>query len=248
MKKIFFALTVLALAGMYSCGKQGDPGVQPPDNFGTSPAPTATIVLTKNTYSLQENVTPTATVMNVGSYSWDFGDGSSPSTSSSPTHTYLVAGVYTMTLTVKSPDKSRTYITKTKVVVGHRYFDSAVVMQVPLADSLLNPWNANLSNPNIMFNFAKVSGPNVLTKNLVWVNVDPRKNFNISWSDSSIIELTAETWVFTIYNTPNTNGSGPFSPMHSWKRNMMREINNPCVLSGSSPLNPYQARVYWSVH
>src|SRR5262249_9775653 len=33
-------------------------------------------------------------------YSWNFGDGTAASTAASPTHTYAVAGTYTLTLTV----------------------------------------------------------------------------------------------------------------------------------------------------
>jgi PKD repeat protein len=46
----------------------------------------------------------TSTDPNVGdalTYTWDFGDATTPSTSSGPSHTYLTAGTYPVTLTVR---------------------------------------------------------------------------------------------------------------------------------------------------
>ncbi len=49
-------------------------------------------------------------------YSWDFGDGSLPSTSANPLHAYLFPGTYTATLTVSNGAQTGT--TTTEVVVG----------------------------------------------------------------------------------------------------------------------------------
>jgi len=50
-------------------------------------------------------------------YSWQFGDGSAPSTSANPSHTYTTNGSYTATLTVS--DGAHTGSATTKIVVGH---------------------------------------------------------------------------------------------------------------------------------
>ena len=50
-------------------------------------------------------------------YSWNFGDGTAPSTAANPSHTYTVNGTYTATLTVSSGSQSSN--ATTTVVVGH---------------------------------------------------------------------------------------------------------------------------------
>ena len=50
-------------------------------------------------------------------YSWDFGDGSAPSTAANPSHTYTTNGTYAVTLTVSNGNQTGT--TTTQVVVGH---------------------------------------------------------------------------------------------------------------------------------
>ena len=49
-------------------------------------------------------------------YSWNFGDGTALSTATSPSHTYLVAGTYTITLTVTDSWNKSAFITSTVTV------------------------------------------------------------------------------------------------------------------------------------
>ncbi len=55
----------------------------------------------------------------IGSYSWTFGDGGTPSSAANPSHTYTTAGTYTVSLTVTGPGGNDTntkvgYITLTQ--------------------------------------------------------------------------------------------------------------------------------------
>ncbi len=70
--------------------------IEPAGNV--APVPTFTVACTglsclTNSYG---TVDPDGDVI---TYSWTFGDGSALSTATSPSHTYLVAGTYTITLT-----------------------------------------------------------------------------------------------------------------------------------------------------
>jgi PKD repeat protein len=84
-KNTLLLLTIVAIAAVVvtSCSK--------------TPAPTAEIFANINGYT----VAFTATVTDVDSYSWDFGDNSPVNTEASPTHTYALSGDYTVKLTVK---------------------------------------------------------------------------------------------------------------------------------------------------
>ena len=64
--------------------------------------PTASFTVSSNTVCAGEavNFTNTSTGPNSMSYSWDFGDGSPNSSTTSPSYTYTAAGGYTATLTV----------------------------------------------------------------------------------------------------------------------------------------------------
>jgi PKD repeat protein len=62
----------------------------------STPAPTAEIFASINAYQ----VTFTATVTDVDTYTWDFGDGKT-STEASPVHTYELSGTYHVSLVVK---------------------------------------------------------------------------------------------------------------------------------------------------
>ena len=70
-------------------------------------------------------------------WSWDFGDGSAPSTEQSPTHTYEAAGSYTVTLTTWTPnggssvEAKPSYITVTPSVVYAPTDDSWVRSTAP---------------------------------------------------------------------------------------------------------------------
>jgi glucose/arabinose dehydrogenase len=60
-------------------------------------------------------------------YSWDFGDGSAPSTLANPSHTYSGNGTYNATLTVSNG--SQTARAQTQVVVGHTPPSASIVAQ-----------------------------------------------------------------------------------------------------------------------
>jgi PKD repeat protein len=51
-------------------------------------------------------------------YSWDFGDGSAPSTATSPQHQYSVLGVFTVTLTITAPTGGSPFIRTAYVTTG----------------------------------------------------------------------------------------------------------------------------------
>ena len=248
MKKIIVALLAISLVGIYSCSKN-DPGIQPPAHFGESSAPWAEIQLGKNAFAVNESLSPTATVKNVGSYSWDFGDGSSPSTSTTPSHTYLAHGIFTIKLTVFSADKSKKYIASVKVVVGTRYFDSAVVIQIPAADSNGNSWTNNLQNPYVGFNLQQTFNgtPMIAVSDMVFVQFDPQKLWDIQYKDkSTAIVITPESWTYGLFYAQDQSLSN-VALMHMWMRDMSKETNQPMLLRGSQPGHNYQVKIYWSI-
>ena len=246
MKKILVALVVVCLAGVYSCSKN-DPGIQPPSTFGEATTPSATITLGKNAFAVGETITFSATAVNTGSYSWDFGDGSSPSTDAGPTHSYLGAGVYKVTLTVYSADKAHKYTVVTYVVIGTRYWDSTALIQVPPADSAGNAWEKSLGFPIVAFDFQKTNGGTPEITSLHFWTFDPSKYWDLRYSDSTTAHvLTPESWTYELIlsqdGTANT-----LSTMHSWTIDMTKETANPIMLRGSRPESPYQVKVYWHV-
>ena len=73
---------------------------------------------TLNDYSVAKNVTVTATndsYYSPESYEWNWGDGSAIQTIENPTHKYTAAGVYDVSLTVRTGSLSDTYITRVTV-------------------------------------------------------------------------------------------------------------------------------------
>ncbi len=75
-----------------------EPGAPPVADFAGSP--------TSGTRPLEVTFTDLSTGV-IDSWSWDFGDGNT-STAQNPTHTYVAAGTYTVSLTVTNPDGSDT--------------------------------------------------------------------------------------------------------------------------------------------
>ncbi|MBL7963302.1 MAG: PKD domain-containing protein [Flavobacteriales bacterium] len=108
--------TILEAAGVYGFGEgtyqfvMGDPGgafcnysqitIQPPTYPAVDFIPSATNGCAPFTVTFNNITTPPAAI---GTCFWDFGDGTT-STDPSPQHTYLNPGVYTVQLTVYSPD------------------------------------------------------------------------------------------------------------------------------------------------
>lgn len=81
------------VAGFY-----GDPVAVAP-NYGAGGGPSGTPIT--GSRSLTVNFTNQST--DGTSFSWDFGDGTTPSTSPSPQHNYTALGIYNVTLTVTAP-------------------------------------------------------------------------------------------------------------------------------------------------
>jgi len=69
----------------------------------TSQTPVACFTQSKSTVSVNESIQFSNCSSNIGSVKWDFGDGSG-STENAPSHSYTVAGTFTVKLTVYSPN------------------------------------------------------------------------------------------------------------------------------------------------
>jgi PKD repeat protein len=85
----------------------------------------------------------------VTSWTWDFGDGGS-SNQASPSHTYVVAGLYTVRLTVRGPTGSDTFTRPSYISVGNQppvvNFGAAPTMGVaPLAVTFADLSTGNVS-------------------------------------------------------------------------------------------------------
>lgn len=120
MKKIVNLLVCFALVSMVaiSCeDKSGTtPGGENPDNGGGTEKPEAPKAdFTYETTGLDVLFTNTST--GATAYLWDFGDEST-STEKSPSHTYDVAGEYTVTLTVSNSENVTAKKTETLTIAG----------------------------------------------------------------------------------------------------------------------------------
>ena len=81
--------------------------------------PTADFVVTKQNGALPLTVTfSDASSGAIDTYAWDFGDGGT-STERAPTHTYAIAGAYTVTLTVTGPGGASKAAKPETIVVAH---------------------------------------------------------------------------------------------------------------------------------
>jgi PKD repeat protein len=91
------AVTTVVLASAWACGGDGGGVTPPPDN--TAPTANYTAACT----GLACTFTNTSTDPDAGTTltsDWDFGDGTTHGTETSPAHTYAAAGTYTVVLTV----------------------------------------------------------------------------------------------------------------------------------------------------
>ena len=64
-------------------------------------------------------------------FSWDFGDGSTPSTEANPTHTYTSGGTYTATLTVTDSDGATATANTEEIVIAANQLPVAVANGTP---------------------------------------------------------------------------------------------------------------------
>ncbi len=126
-------LLVCVITLIHSCSDdESDPD---PD-----PAPTASFTASATTAEVGEEITFTNTSEDAVSYAWSFGDATT-STAESPTKTYTVAGVFTVTLVATGPggtDESTQAITIEEPEVGDEiYFidaDDEVINRFAVAD------------------------------------------------------------------------------------------------------------------
>ena len=96
------------VAGFY-----GTPVGSPPDAQGGG----STLVAIRGSRPLVVNFTNTSTGAGTA-FSWDFGDGSSPSTQTSPQHQYSNLGIYTVTLSITAPPGGNSSTQNGYVTVG----------------------------------------------------------------------------------------------------------------------------------
>ena len=78
------------------------------------------------------------------SYSWDFGDGTAPSTDANPSHTYAAAGTYTATLTVTDNDGATATADTALITIVANQLPSPVANATP--DAGKAPLGVNFSS------------------------------------------------------------------------------------------------------
>ena len=78
------------------------------------------------------------------SYSWDFGDGTAPSTDANPSHTYTAAGTYTATLTVTDNDGATATADTALITIVANQLPSPVANATP--DAGKAPLGVNFSS------------------------------------------------------------------------------------------------------
>lgn len=94
-------------------GFYGDPVGSAPQVTGGGPAGAAIFGSMPST-----NVNFTNQTTNATAYSWTFGDGTSPSTATNPSHTYAARGIFTVTLTVTTPTGFSPFARSQYVTIG----------------------------------------------------------------------------------------------------------------------------------
>ncbi len=87
----------------------------------------------------------------ISSWKWNFGDGSSDSTSQNPFHCYSLAGMYSVSLSVKSSNGCSSSLTYTNMINAKAN---------PVADFKTTPNSTSLLEPNVTFNDQSTGGAN----------------------------------------------------------------------------------------
>lgn len=82
--------------------------------------------------------------LNANSYTWDFGDGSTPVEGISPSHTYSEAGTYDVTLTATALDGQSVDLVES-VTIRQRIFTGYFVSTFP-AENGTEPWDPENAN------------------------------------------------------------------------------------------------------
>ncbi|MBP9704700.1 MAG: PKD domain-containing protein [Chitinophagales bacterium] len=113
------------------------------------------------TYTLAGDMITFTNTSTIGTYTWDFGDGSPLSNVSSPSHEYSVAGTYTITLTVSNECGDDIY---TAVISNINdailYFDNNVLINIfpNPANEYLNICANGLLKENIWYSLFSING------------------------------------------------------------------------------------------
>lgn len=201
MKNLFklFALSFIIVFA-FSC--KDDELPVPTANFTTDPAvPEVGIPI------MFENMT-----INAASYSWDFGDGSDPSTDISPSHTFDEPGAHTITLTATTQD-GQSVIASQEIDIKQRLLTGIFLNLFPFTNGD-EDWDPMETNPDsvyadILFQLVNEAGD-------MGIGIGPIEEVfetPIVTSDlsSAGIFLTDENWSFSIFDFDGADIDNPNS-------------------------------------
>jgi len=187
MKNVYKLLILTIILTVYSCKEDEKPAV----------IPTTTFTHDRTFIETNEDITFTNNSSDAVSYSWDFGDNSSPSTSENPVHTYTTTGNFLITLTGTSETGDETISTST-VTVGNRWTVGLGIEFIPFTDLNGDPWDDDDTGPDLFFGFAKATAqsfrPYTVTDGLDLVASDFPFGGTIPPANQEI--LTNEDWAF----------------------------------------------------
>lgn len=139
---------------------------------------------------------------NSATYKWDFGDGTSDSTSISPEHIYTESGSFDVTLTATTEDGQTSSETQ-DIDIKTRVLVAFTVANISFVDADGNPWDDDGTGPDLVFIFGAQSADledfifTDTTKNLMPADLP------IDWDfpEGSGMELTSELYDLVLLDT-----------------------------------------------
>ena len=177
-----------------------------------------------------KQVVPASALLNTAgafSYSWDFGDGSTPSTEQNPTHEYLDAGTYTVDLTVSDgvgvvgTEQMTISVSGLEAPVitpdGQAFSEPLTVKIGPpdLSEMLVTPgWRTGVKYPELEYETISA----------------------LSRNDQAVTAIRARTQVQAVYIFPGANmspDSGQF-PFYIWSLADLTGNYRPALFAGAT--------------
>jgi PKD repeat protein len=153
-------------------------------------------------------------------WTWDFGDGTAPSTTQHPSHTYMKAGVYTVTLTATSAGGSDTetrfgYINVTPPPTLNQF--------APVADAWVSKTSPSSNHGGDTELRVKYGGDSPTSK-----HYNTLLRFDVSGLSGTIVSVKLRLFVVD----PASNGGTVYSVSNAWTETGVTWANAPAADSG----------------
>lgn len=149
------------------------------------------------TYTLAGDMITFTNTSTIGTYTWDFGDGSPLSNVTSPSHTYALEGTYTITLTVTSECGDDIYTAViSNIHIAILNFDNDISINVypNPANEYLNICADGLLQENIWYSLFSINGEMLIPQTQL-ITTNNCRQLNLSQFESGfyILQLQSST-------------------------------------------------------